>query len=188
MTVMIYGFYGVHQHLNRDGLLLKLTPSALRLYLHLMERSEYFCSRELYLSDSEISNVIHVAPRSLTRDRRQLSEYGLVQSNRRGIGYKYTYVICDSVTGKPYPGDPKARIKHKATQLASSEAENPEPKGKTVKPEVEPKPKSEPRPKPEPVETQKPGAQDTKVRTKPSSSGRMTEHGVEVDFGKKPSW
>jgi hypothetical protein len=57
MTVMIYGFYGVHQHLNRGGLLLKLAPSALRLYLHLKERSEYFCNRELHLTDSEITST-----------------------------------------------------------------------------------------------------------------------------------
>ena len=156
MTVMLDRFFGVHPAVIRSGLLIELTPSAVNLYLYIMERSEFFCSRELHLTDSDIEAALKVSQRTLTRDRQQLNEHRLIQSNRRGLGYRYTYTICDPMTGQPYDGDPKVRIKHQPMRPASLEPEKPEaakpqPKEKTVRQAVKESPQ-ETQKQPEPVQ------------------------------------
>jgi hypothetical protein len=142
VTVMFNRYFGIHQHVIRSGLLNKLRPSAVLLYLYVLERSEFFCSREIHLLDTDIRAAINVARRSLVRDRQQLNEHGLVQCIRPAIGEKYTYTLCDPLTKKPYPGDPKTRIKY-VRQDASNASEpeqpaKPEPKGDVMKEQLEP--------------------------------------------------
>ena len=112
MTVMLPRFFGVPRNLICPALLDKLRPSALKLYLHVLERSEFFCSREIRLLDTDIRVAINVARRSLVRDRQQLSEFGLVQCVRPAVGQRYVYTLLDPDTKQPFPGDPKARIKY----------------------------------------------------------------------------
>ena len=109
MTVMIDRFFGVHPEVIRAGLLSRLREGEIRLYLALMERSEYLCTRELTLTDEQFRDLVKVAPRTSCNARKKLQEVGLIQY-RRGGGNKYVYVICDPTTGKPYPGDPKVKI------------------------------------------------------------------------------
>ncbi|HZL67492.1 MAG TPA: hypothetical protein VFC29_09190 [Candidatus Limnocylindrales bacterium] len=133
VTVMIDRYFGIHQHVIRSGLLNKLRPSAVLLYLYVLERSEFFCSREIRLLDTDIRVAINVARRTLVRDRQELNEHGLVQCISPAIGEKYTYTLCDPLTKKPYPGDPKVSIKYVKRGASKPEQPEPEPEGNVMK-------------------------------------------------------
>jgi len=109
VTVMIDRFFGVHPELVRGGLFVKLKEGEIRLYMALMERSEYYCTRELTITDEQLRELVGAAPRTLCNARKKLQELGLIQY-RRSVGNKYVYVICDPKTKQPYPGDPKIPI------------------------------------------------------------------------------
>ncbi len=83
-----------------------MKPSELRLYGYLMERSEFYCSREFQMKDCDLQGV---SPRAACNARKKLQEYGLIQY-KAGLGNRYTYTICDPKTKQPYPGDPKIAI------------------------------------------------------------------------------
>lgn len=106
MTVMIDSFFGIHPYVIRSGLWAKMKPGEKDLYIYLMERSEYFCTRQLRAKDCEIRKSVELSPRTACNARKKLQERGLIQYVA-GLGNVYTYIICDPRTGKPYPADPK---------------------------------------------------------------------------------
>jgi hypothetical protein len=109
MTVMLPQFFGVPQRLVRSGLLTRLKPAQLCLYVGLLHDSERYCTRELIRSDQQLTALTGVSPRSLRDARIKLQEHGLIQYQLHP-GRRCTYVICDPLTGKPYPLDPKEKI------------------------------------------------------------------------------
>jgi hypothetical protein len=109
MTVMIGKFFGAHQILVRTGILCDMKEGEIRLYLVLMERSEWFQSRLLTLTDKQVCDLGGAASRTLCNARKKLQEKGLIRY-KAGAGNKYTYTICDPETREPYPGDPKTPI------------------------------------------------------------------------------
>lgn len=109
VTVMIESFFGVHPHVIRSGLFAKMKPGEVKLYVYLMEQSERYCTRRLKRTDAAIRNAVGVSERTLCNARKKLSEYGLIL-REKGEGNKYTYTICNPITRRPYPGDPKARM------------------------------------------------------------------------------
>jgi hypothetical protein len=129
VTVMIPRFFGVPQEVIRSGLLRTVKEGEVRLYLALMERSEYYCTREITLTDQQIRGLVGAAPRTLCDARKKLQELGLIQY-RKGGGNRYTYVICDPATNNPYPGDPKATIPYqkKAKPVLSDMPAKPAPR------------------------------------------------------------
>ena len=54
MTVMLDRFFGVHPEIVRSGVLKDMSEGEIRLYLALMERSEYRRNRELTFTDREL--------------------------------------------------------------------------------------------------------------------------------------
>src|SRR5271166_82338 len=117
MTVMLDRFFGVHPEIVRSGVLTEMGEGEIRLYLALMERSEYRRNRELTLTDEEIRKRVGLAPRTSCNARKKLQERGLIRC-KRTTGNKYRYTICDPKTLAPYPGDSKARIDWKRSQPA----------------------------------------------------------------------
>lgn len=103
---MLDSWFGIPPHIVRSGLWAKMKPSELRLYGYLMERSEFYCSREFQMKDCDLQGV---SPRAACNARKKLQEYGLIQY-KAGLGNRYTYTICDPKTKQPYPGDPKIAI------------------------------------------------------------------------------
>jgi hypothetical protein len=103
---MLDSWFGVHPCLIRTGLLGRMKPSEVLLYLFLMERSERLCTRVIRAKDCEMGGV---SPRAARDARIKLQEYGLIQCSR-GTGNVYIYTICDPRTGQPYPGDPKIPV------------------------------------------------------------------------------
>ena len=108
MTVMLDRFFGVHPEIVRSGVLKDMSEGEIRLYLALMERSEYRCNRELTLTDEELRELVGIAPRTSCNARKSLQERHLIQCKRM-TGNKYRYTICDPKTCEPYPGHPKKR-------------------------------------------------------------------------------
>jgi hypothetical protein len=106
MTVMIESFFGIHPFVVRSGLWAKMNPSEQSLYVHLMERSEFYCSREFQAKDFDLRASVGVSARAACNARKKLQEYGLIRY-KAGPGNRYTYTICDPKTNLPYPGDPK---------------------------------------------------------------------------------
>jgi hypothetical protein len=195
VTVMIDRYFGIHQHVIRSGLSGKLSPSAILLYLYVSERSEFFCSREIKVSDSEIHAAMQISPRTLTRDRQQLNECGIIQSNRPGPGYKYTYTLCDPLTKKPYPGNPKVPIRYvkrpvsETTQQPSDtpteQHANTEPNGETMQQDEKELTKQPDDPAQScPIHGWKyPCAECVKdSKRKAAQPAGMTEHGVPLGF------
>ncbi len=116
MTVVLDRFFGVHPEIVRSGVLKDMSEGEIRLYLALMERSEYRCNRELTLTDEGLRELVGIAPRTSCNARKSLQERRLIQCKRM-TGNKYRYTICDPKTCEPYPGDPKRRIDGKGSQL-----------------------------------------------------------------------
>ena len=71
---------------------------------HWQARHENNRSRELKRTDAEIHAAVGTAPRTLCNARKRLAEYKLIQYHSTA-GNKFVYVICDPVTGLPYPAD-----------------------------------------------------------------------------------
>ena len=105
VTVMIDSFFGIHPWVVRCGLWAKLKPGEVNLYIYLLEESERRCTRQLTVTDGEVS-LVGTAPRTLCNARKKLQEYGLIRYER-GQGNKYQYTICDPKKGRPYPEDPR---------------------------------------------------------------------------------
>jgi hypothetical protein len=61
------------------------------------------------LVDGDIVKMAGGSRRSLVSARKQLSARGLVVYDRQPGG-RYTYTLCDVVTGRPFPGDPRAKV------------------------------------------------------------------------------
>jgi hypothetical protein len=120
VTVMLDSWFGIHPHIVRSGLWAKMKPSEQNLYIHLMERSEFFCSREFQVKDCDLKASVGVSPRAACNARKKLQEYGLIQY-KAGLGNRYTYTICDPKTKQPYPGDPKTPIRMPKASRSTSE-------------------------------------------------------------------
>jgi hypothetical protein len=125
MTQMFPKFFGVHQYVIRSGMWTRLRPGTRNLYIFLTHKSERMSSRKVVATDAEISATVGVKQRTLCNARKQLSEMELVQC-RRGAGNKFTYILCDPETGKPYAGDPKTPVLYqKQSQNAPGREESP---------------------------------------------------------------
>jgi hypothetical protein len=105
---MIDSFFGVHPFVLRSGLWLKMRPGEKDLYVYLMEESERRCTREIVATDSQVTQLVGAASRTLCNARKKLQEHGLIQY-RSGQGNRYIYQICNPKTGHPYPGEPRNR-------------------------------------------------------------------------------
>src|SRR5262249_25004302 len=128
MTVMLPKFFGVPQHLVRSGLLKRLKPAEVKLYLGLLHDSERYRNRELIRSDQQLTDLIGVSPRSLRDARIKLQEHGLVQYELPA-GRKGRYVICNPETGKPYPGDPRQSVPYLRKGTQASPVPRPDQRG-----------------------------------------------------------
>jgi len=106
---MIDSFFGIHPFVVRFGLWAKMMPSERSLYVYLMERSEFYCSREFQAKDSDLRASVGVSGRAACNARKKLQEYGLIRY-KAGLGNRYTYTICDPKTKQPYLGDPKVPL------------------------------------------------------------------------------
>jgi hypothetical protein len=112
MTVMFPEFFGVPHNLVRSGLMPRLKPSELALYIGLLHESERYRTREFSRSDQQLHELTGVSKRALRDARIRLQEHLLVLYQLRP-GRKCIYVICNPSTGRPFEGDPKAVIPYR---------------------------------------------------------------------------
>jgi hypothetical protein len=98
-------FFELRRHvgISRGGIL---------LFTFLYWMSDKRSSRRLVFEEDELAEMADISQRRLGDARKQLSERGLVLSERQRGG-KYVYELCDIATGQPYPGDPKAKVAYK---------------------------------------------------------------------------
>lgn len=108
MTTMIDRFFGVHQAIVREGLLTRLSPTAVKLCVALFHESERYCTRRLRLSTAKLKQLTGCSRNALMKARAELVDVGLIriELNER---QEFVIELCDPETGKPWPGDPKQR-------------------------------------------------------------------------------
>jgi hypothetical protein len=111
MSIRIARFFGVDPAFVDEGFMAKLSPSAIGLFIYLMRRCDRMSSRQFVAKDREITASTGVSAGALCGARKALCASGLIEHRKDEGGY-YTYVICDAMTGKPYPGDPKDAVKY----------------------------------------------------------------------------
>src|ERR1039458_3927214 len=106
MTTMIERFFGMPQALLRQGLLCKLSGSAMKLLIAVYHESERRSTRRLKLSTTELILLTGLSRNSLAKARIELINAGLVQIelNKR---QEFVIDLCNPETGQPWPGDPK---------------------------------------------------------------------------------
>ena len=121
MTVMFPEFFGVPHDLVRLGLMRRMTPSELALYIGLLYESERCRTREFSRSDQQLTALTGVSECALRDARIKLQEHRLVVYQLRP-GRRCRYVICDTVTGRPYAGSPKERIQYLRKNTKASAA------------------------------------------------------------------
>lgn len=118
MTVLIPRFSGFHPEIVDKGYAPEMSPSALRLYLFLMWKSDRYSTRKFQATDGEIAEAVGVSTRALTGARVKLTRMGIVLCEK-SPGEEYTYTLCDLNTGKPYPGPPNVRPPYKKKETGT---------------------------------------------------------------------
>jgi len=112
MSVRLPRWFGVAPELFELGHVAAIGDGAVRLYFLLCWMSDRKSSRRFEIKDSHIAKMTGLSKRSLSNARKQLSGRGLAVCSRDQGGH-YTYTLCDLKTGQPFPGDPKAIIRHR---------------------------------------------------------------------------
>jgi len=124
MGVFFDQWFGVHADLVNGGHLVKISHSAVRLYLVLCWKQDITNSRQFKLTDAEIRRRGHVSTRSLSAARKELRGAGIVRYERAKGGV-YTYTLCDVKTGVPYPGEPTSKPERKPKREKQGWAKGP---------------------------------------------------------------
>jgi len=175
---MIEPFFGIPQTAMRSGKLKRLSGCAVKVYLALNHESERFCTREVTLTLAKLRELVGGAPNSHIKARNELKRAGLVEFEECGAkGFKYR--ICDPATERPWPGDPKVRIRYqkKSTKAPDALPVCDEPVRSTAPPKTETDPG---------VSYQEKSAhsrssyQSTASPSKPAES--PSTHGSDIDF------
>jgi hypothetical protein len=131
MTVMILRFFGLPQGLIKLGFWKLMKPCERDLYVALMYWSERNCTRELSLTDAQISECVGTSSRAFSTARKRLQEKGLV-SCRRSTGNRYVYVLHDLDTLRPYLVGPRVRLSYQKKSSPETSQQIPENRGKTA--------------------------------------------------------
>ncbi len=104
---MFKDYFGMQQHIFRARIAANMkTAAEWKLLAFLDYESQRRSSRELAIEDRKLGMEIGASRSTLLRARGRLRQLGLIETKIRQDG-RITYVICDPVTGKPYPGDPR---------------------------------------------------------------------------------
>ena len=111
MTIRFPRWFGVPPELFEFGHVAAIGDGAVRLYVFLCWISDRKSSRVFEVKDSYIEEMTGLSKRSMSNARKQLSGRRLTVCSRDPGGY-FTYTLCDLKTGRPFPGDPKARVQH----------------------------------------------------------------------------
>src|SRR5581483_1169551 len=111
VTTMFEPFFGLPQQVMRTGMWAQLKPAQQGLYVAVLYASERRRSRSVSITDAEIGEWAGVRPRALRAARIKLKAIGLLDFGK-GTGNVYTYVVCNPETGKPWPGDPRVRVRY----------------------------------------------------------------------------
>ena len=111
MSIMLPRYSGFPPEIFERGLVPKMSDSALRVYMFLCRTSDRQSSRQFTVTDKEIGEHAGPSPRSLQGARVCLGKMGLIACER-APGGAYAYSLCDVDTGKPFPGDPKAKVRY----------------------------------------------------------------------------
>jgi hypothetical protein len=129
---MFTNYFGVPQSVMRLGTWARLKPSEQSLYICLLHESERYSTRRIRRSDSELVQLSGGSSRAFRNARIKLKENGLIDYER-GRGNVYVYMLCDPATGRPWPGDPKAKIAYLkkserkgATSIADNQRSTPQ--------------------------------------------------------------
>ncbi len=99
-------FFLVPQVLVDCGMVKKLQPMQVVLYLFLLYVAQRRSKRSFVLTDSEIREGCGVAPRTSRDARTKLVEHRLIQISK-GCGGKFEYTILDPRTGNVFLGEVK---------------------------------------------------------------------------------
>jgi hypothetical protein len=111
MSIMLPRYSGFPPEIFECGLVPQMSDSAFRLYMFLCRTSDRKSSLQFTATDKEIGEQAGPSPRSLQGARANLTRIGLIACERVPGGI-YAYSLCDVASGKPFPGDPKTRVRY----------------------------------------------------------------------------
>jgi hypothetical protein len=129
MTCKFPHFGGYPKPLFDLGYWARMSGGAKGVYITLCDESDNRSTRRFKLKDPELAELSGVSKRRLGDARTELSEMGMVVCEREPGGL-FTYELCNPKTGRPYPGDPKAKVpyekkKKEPSPMADTAAETP---------------------------------------------------------------
>jgi hypothetical protein len=87
----------------------QMSGGAKGLYISLCDASDRRSSRRFELKDDELVKMAGVSKGTLNAARKELFEMGMVVCDREPGG-RFTYTLCNPKTGRPFPGDPRAKV------------------------------------------------------------------------------
>lgn len=134
---MFEPFFGIPQETVRLGKLKHLSGVGAKLYMALCYESERRRTRELTLTVAQLRKLVGGAPNSHVKARNELRDEGLIELEERGSS-GFLFRICNPETGRPWPGNPKERVRYQrrgATGSDTPQARNP-PAGSQDSPEA----------------------------------------------------
>ena len=124
MTVMCERFFGIPQAVVRDGMIERLSPVAVKLYIALWHESERYSTRELKRTVTQLQKLVGGSRNSYAKARRELSQAGLLSADAYGSD-GFIFHLFNPKTGKPWPLKPTEKPVYQrkgAPAVASSQA------------------------------------------------------------------
>lgn len=129
MTVMCGLFFAIPQSAVRLGIVKRLSPCALKLYIALWHESERCSTREFKRTIAELIDLVGGARNSHSKAREELKRAGLVVSEP--IGQEgYVFRLCDPQTGKPWPLNPREPVPYNQRKAVSTASPQNPPKSR----------------------------------------------------------
>jgi hypothetical protein len=100
----------------------QMSGGAKGLYIVLCGASDRRSSRRFELKDEDVVKMAGVSRGTLNAARKELSEMGMVVCDREPGG-RFTYTLCNPKTGRPFPGDPRAKVAYDDEESSSATAD-----------------------------------------------------------------
>lgn len=113
----VCAFFTVPQALVRSGLLAKMRPVEVAVYIALLHEFERRSTTSMKITNAHLKKLAGVSARALHEARPWLKQRGLI-NNQRTAGGAFIYALLHPVTGEPLP-DPKQRFQPPRTVNSS---------------------------------------------------------------------
>lgn len=122
MTFKFPRYSGFPIELLSRGHWAQMSGGAKGLYIVLCGASDRRSSRRFELKDEDVVKMAGVSRGTLKAGRKELSEMGMVVCDREPGG-RFTFELCNPKTGRPFPGDPRAKVAYEDDESSHAMAD-----------------------------------------------------------------